>query len=74
MNIMINKICPCGEIPDDIIIVEGSCSKWAFATGSCCGEWHIEFRTSYEELESVKCKEYATRAWNEAPRVKLFNN
>jgi len=60
--------CPCGNIPKNITITEGSCSKWALASGDCCGEWFVEFRTSYEEITSTKCMEYAVESWNKTKR------
>jgi hypothetical protein len=38
--------------------------------GTCCGEWHIEFRLNYckfpEDID--KAMELATAAWNAVPR------
>ena len=61
------KRCPCGEIPDDLIITEQmSPMNWSWVAGNCCGEWNIEFRSDYESGE--KLKELAVTAWNSAPR------
>jgi hypothetical protein len=62
------KRCPCGKIPKGLTISEGNCSKWAYVSGSCCGEWEVEFFTDYNELPSQKCLELATEAWNGANR------
>ena len=61
--------CPCGKVPNDVFVVEGDSCKRAYVAGICCGEWHIEFRTNYEDLKSEKCKKLAIKAWNEAPRA-----
>lgn len=63
------KPCPCGKIPDKIYAVDnGQGRKWAQAYGNCCGEWSVEFRTEYNEIDSDKCNKLAIEAWNEAPR------
>jgi len=63
------KPCPCGATPERLNVVEGSSCKWAFASGDCCGEWLVEFRTQYANLESEECYELAASAWNEASRA-----
>lgn len=64
------KPCPCGKIPEALIIVEnGQGAKWAVASGDCCGEWMIEFRTHYNKFGSKECRDLANAAWNEAPRA-----
>jgi len=64
------KPCPCGKTPERLCISDaGQGGKWANVSGYCCGEWTIEFRTSYEALDSDKCMEYAIQAWNESPRA-----
>lgn len=61
--------CPCGRIPDTLIITEsGQGAKYAHVYGNCCGEWTIEFRTYYQPLNSDKCMELSIYAWNNAPR------
>jgi len=63
------KKCPCGKHPTELVVVDaGQGSKWAFVYGDCCGEWHIEFRTMYHDLDSNECMALALDAWNEAPR------
>ena len=65
------KKCPCGKTPTSLGIEDdGHGGKWAYVSGDCCGEWMVEFRTQYEDTGSAKCMEYATLAWNEAPREK----
>lgn len=63
------KPCPCGQTPKRLHIYQGNCSKYAFAYGSCCGEWHIEFRTDYKELDSPECMKLAIQAWDATPRA-----
>lgn len=37
------KPCPCGKIPERLIVhAEHSCPKWAWVTGSCCDGWGLE--------------------------------
>jgi len=63
------KQCPCGEIPEKLCISDaGQGGKWAMVSPYCCGEWSLEFRTSYTALDSDECMQYALQAWNEAPR------
>jgi hypothetical protein len=62
--------CPCGKTPQELSITDaGQGGKWANVSGNCCGEWMIEFRTNYENLDSDKCKALAVEAWNAAPRA-----
>jgi hypothetical protein len=61
--------CPCGKIPIELYITDANQgSKWAYVNGDCCGEWMIEFRTNYYNLDSPECRELALEAWNTAPR------
>lgn len=63
--------CPCGEIPEKLCIEgAGLGRKHAMVSGYCCGDWHIEFRTYYEPLDSEKIMRLAREAWNAAPRGK----
>ena len=62
--------CPCGEVPERLLISEGADMKHAFASGYCCGDWHVEFRTEYKALDGPECAVLAAQAWNEAPRAK----
>lgn len=63
------KPCPCGKTPEKVCIYDaGQGGKWAWVSGDCCGEWNIEFRTSYHELDSSECMELAISAWNETKR------
>jgi len=64
------EMCPCGTFPTELYIVDGGQGgKYALAYPSCCGDWHIEFRTEYNDFKSEKCKELARFAWNNAPRA-----
>ena len=63
------KQCPCGKLPARLNILDANQGgKWAIASGDCCAEWLIEFRTGYEALESDACMDLAVEAWNDAPR------
>ena len=64
------KPCPCGKTPADIGVYDVfQGGKWAFAVPDCCGEWNIEFRTNYKDIDSDECKQFAREAWNAAPRA-----
>lgn len=67
------KMCPCGMVPSQIDIFAGQGSKWAYAAGNCCNEWHIEFRTQYHDLESDECMRLAINAWNNTPRIEGYS-
>lgn len=61
--------CPCGTTPKELWICEnGQGSKYASASGDCCGEWNIEFKTQYHGLDTQECMALAVSAWNEAGR------
>jgi len=63
------KPCPCGKVPTELNITDaGQGGKWAYACGDCCGEWNVEFRTQYLDLDSEACKRIARDEWNGAPR------
>ena len=62
------KHCPCGKTPERLIIEPGLSCKYAWACGSCCNEWSVEFRTDYKEIGSDACMALAVEAWNLNPR------
>ena len=62
--------CPCGEVPERLSIQPDGGGKYAFASGYCCGEWHIEFRAQHHKPDSPECAVLAAQAWNDAPRAK----
>lgn len=49
------KRCPCGKIPNSLLITEGYNVKWAWVSGDCCNEWNIEFRTNYFRIDTPQC-------------------
>jgi len=62
--------CPCGKVPTELHLVDnGQGFKWANASGDCCGEWMIEFRTEYYKLDSPAAMNLAFHAWNAALRA-----
>lgn len=61
------KCCPCGTIPDKLCLTQDD-MKRAYASGYCCGEWNIEFRTNYKKLDSDECMGLAVDAWNRTER------
>ena len=67
---MTNKLkpCPCGRTPNSLGISTGNSCKYAYTYGSCCGEWNVEFRTNYHDLDSPACMELAIKAWDNTPR------
>lgn len=61
--------CPCGKVPTEIGIQDANQGgKWAYVVPNCCGEWMIEFRTNFLDLDSDACESLAIEAWNAAPR------
>ena len=60
--------CPCGEVPERLVIQPDGGGKWASASGDCCGYWSIEFRANYKAPDSPECIALAARAWHDAPR------
>lgn len=62
------KKCPCGDIPESLLIEEGSSCKYSFTCGMCCNEWSVEFRTTYTNDED-KLMSLAIDAWNSAKRA-----
>ena len=62
------KPCPCGKTPTKLHIAGYEREKWQQVYGDCCEEWMIEFRSGYEMNDSPKLMQYATEAWNDAPR------
>ncbi len=63
--------CPCGQVPEKLCIEGAGLSrKHAMASGYCCGEWSIEFRTSAQLHVSEEDMRLAREAWNAAPRGK----
>ena len=64
------KPCPCGVTPDNLhIYFNIFVDKLAWVSGTCCGEWSIEFQTNYGEGLQNRAQE----AWNEAPRSSVNN-
>jgi hypothetical protein len=65
---MVNlRRCACGADPEQLVITEGSCSKYAWAACDSCGEWSIEFRTNYSQ-DPAELQQLAAKAWNAASR------
>lgn len=61
--------CPCGSVPTALNLLGSSQGgKWALASGNCCGEWFVEFRTDYHSLDSSDCMSLAVTSWNLSPR------
>ena len=62
------KPCPCGETPDHLCVCEGSTLSYAYASGSCCNEWIIEFRTDKYSPYSEESMGNAVKIWNSTKR------
>lgn len=61
--------CPCGQVPPRLTVWgDNEEPKYAYASGYCCGEWHVEFRNNHERIGSPASIALATAAWNHAPR------
>ena len=64
------KPCPCGKIPNNLCIAEGSTYRWRLISGDCCGEWMIESsRIDYQATDEQILKQ-CTDDWNGASRGK----
>lgn len=61
--------CPCGKTPTELCLTEGSTLKWGWASGNCCNEWCIEFRTVNYQPDSQETIDQAIKCWNESPRA-----
>jgi hypothetical protein len=59
--------CPCGVVPENLLIEMPERAKYGRTMGDCCGEWSVEFRNGYTTDPNLTT-ERARRAWNEAPR------
>lgn len=62
------KPCPCGQNPACLCITPGDTCKWAWVSGSCCSDWHIEMRTDYLPLDDARLMVEAAECWNLASR------
>jgi len=65
--------CPCGEIPDGLIIRGyDNGTKYARVFGACCGFWSGEFYSDQLDIkfegENEKSRKLAIQAWNNAPK------
>lgn len=60
--------CPCGQVPNRLILEMQRQAKYGNALGECCANWAVEFRNGFtaDQEESVV---RATEAWNAAPRA-----
>jgi hypothetical protein len=63
------KSCPCGKIPETLVINDENLILWSLVCGDCCHSWHIEFKSDYATGDELMSK--AIDAWNNAPRVVL---
>ncbi len=62
------QLCPCGQTPSALWVYPSNTCKYAYVSGDCCGEWNLEFRTEYNDLDSDACMNLAIHYWNHAVR------
>lgn len=61
------KPCPCGKVPEQLIIEIPQQGKLGRAVCGICGEWGVDFlRGMTQDPESILDK--AQAAWDAAPR------
>jgi len=60
--------CPCGQVPEKLIVDASEHARCALVSGYCCGEWAIGFRTNRSKFDSEENIRRAREAWNAAPR------
>ena len=63
------KPCPCGKVPERLLITGAERSRWREVDGDCCGHWMLEFRSDYLADDDPELMERAIEAWNSAPRA-----
>lgn len=61
-------VCPCGQVPEKLIVDDSGHARCALVSGYCCGEWAIGFRTNRSKFDSEENIRRARVAWNAAPR------
>lgn len=66
------KPCPCGAVPTELSITEGSTHRWRTVQGDCCGEWMIEARvpTMGNKATPEGQEQACIDSWNQAQRSK----
>ncbi len=62
------KKCPCGKFPQKLHTIQGETAKWGYASGDCCDDWNVEFRTVNYDFSSKESYKSAVGYWNNAPR------
>jgi len=60
--------CPCGEVPDGLIMECSERAKIGRAAGQCCGSWYVEYLNRFEGDQN-KMLVNAVKAWNDSPRA-----
>ncbi len=59
--------CPCGAVPEGLLVELQPRSKYGRVQGDCCGDWMIEFKAAFNEApEQVALR--AKAAWEAAQR------
>jgi len=64
------KLCPCGKRPEKLIIGLGQ--NITTATGDCCDDWLVLFRSEYQSRDSDLTQQLAVEAWNEVSRAEAL--
>ena len=63
--------CPCGQVPERLIVSDDDVDGCAYVWGSCCGQWKIVFYAGEDGVNSPECMALAREAWNAAPRGEM---
>ena len=61
------RVCPCGEVPENLVVEIQSNGKYGYVFGTCCGQWLIEFRNGMSKEPETTAKR-AQAAWTAGPR------
>ncbi len=59
--------CPCGQVPESLLIEVAQDNKVARAAGNCCATWYVEFLRG-NTVDQQVITDRATKAWDAAPR------
>lgn len=61
------KACPCGQVPERLLLEINRDSKVGRATCGTCGTWGLEFLRGHEE-DPERILDKAQAAWDAGPR------
>ena len=64
------KPCPCGKMPEKLLISEGSTFRWRYVEGDCGCGWMFETRiNTMRKASGQEDYEECVEAWNAKDRV-----